>query len=228
LSSIPKAEKTVAAQARRDENKRKKEQDAAEKAHRKEQDKALKQQEKANKEREKIEKAQMKLANKLVNNKKNELSDVTIVFSQSFNRNHRQLRDAFHAFMLEHETDIFYEASLMEGYDTIRWRTSWNKSYNPDTREWVPKERYTREENVALLYISAAKVLELSRRNEMKGVIDGFRKAHRLFGPKDQVHLMYHGLSQYRLTKDREEIFEALVTLQYECNNCIHLHQVCS
>jgi len=191
----------------------------------KEENAARKAEEQARKEQEKKSKAQLKKANVLVNNKKSVLRDVTIILSHSFVKGHSELNNTIHDVMLEHETLIDYQESLLEGFDTVRWKTTWEKEYNMETRSFVPREKFEKEEPYALLYISATCLAENIQRGRLETLVGDFRRTHRLTGLHDQTHILYYGLGKQKESM-RDKILEALIELQYTSKAPIHLHKV--
>ncbi len=139
----------------------------------------------------KAETAAMKDANKLQNNKREMVKNMTLILSDSFQHAHADLLPSLKERFRELRGTILFGRQLLRDHHTIQWKMRSNKRYNAETRNWIPCEEHEVLQSTALLYITGANLVHLVRTPMLVQDSEGF--SQRLRQPVEPSSDFYHG-----------------------------------
>ncbi|KAJ7153878.1 hypothetical protein C8R43DRAFT_1001425 [Mycena crocata] len=161
--------------------------------------------------RDKETKKEYMSANKLVNNKRDTLKDMLIIFPQALAGPEAELLKKFEARVAEYDMSVAVEnrPPRVPGYNVFTWRRKTYKEYDPEARAWMPVEEYVKTEEVCLLHMGADELARCIRDEDgVKNVVRHVRAVYAC----TQLFLMVDGLTAYlrrksgvRYTKDQIE-----------------------
>ncbi|SJL00152.1 uncharacterized protein ARMOST_03464 [Armillaria ostoyae] len=167
----------------------------------------------------KAEAAAMKDANKLQNNKREMVKNMTLILSDSFQHAHADLLPSLKERFRELHGTILFDRQLLRDHHTIQWKMRSNKRYNAETRNWIPCEEHEVLQSTALLYITGANLVHLVRTKMLVQTVKDFRNVCGSQSSHRQTFIMVERLERER---QRNDVHQALASLNITC----HTHHV--